>query len=65
MERGDYNRKVMEMRGLAKFMDYTSVMIENYKKAAATKVAEVKNETVELIDRVVKRHNFLKLPLLS
>lgn len=65
MERGDYNRKVMEMRGLAKFIDYTSVMIENYKKAAVTKVAEVKNEIVELIDRVVKRHNFLKLPLVS
>ncbi len=64
-ERGDYNRKVMEMRGLAKFIDYTSVMIENYKKAAVTKVAEVKNEIVELIDRVVKRHNFLKLPLVS
>ena len=46
-------------------VDYTSVMIENYKKAAVTKVAEVKNEIVELIDRVVKRHNFLKLPLVS
>lgn len=34
-ERGDYNRKVMELRGLAKFIDYTSVMIENYKKVAA------------------------------
>ncbi len=61
----EYAAKVMEMRGLAKFIDYTSVMIENYKKAATTKVAEVKNEIVELIDRVVKRHNFLKLPLVS
>ena len=50
----------MEMRGLAKFIGYTSVMIENYKKAAVTKVAEVKNEIVELIDRVVKRHNFIR-----
>lgn len=64
-ERGDYNRKVMELRGLAKFIDYTSVMIENYKKVAAKKVVEVKNEIVELIDKVVKRHNFLKLPLVS
>lgn len=64
-ERGDYNRKVMELRGISKFINITTAAVENYRKAAVQKVAEVKNEIVELIDAVVKRHKFLQLPLVS
>ncbi len=64
-ERGNYNRKVMELRGLSRFIDITTVVVENYKKAVVQKAAAVKNEIVDLIDKVVKRHNFLQLPLVS
>ena len=61
-ERGDYNRKVMEIRGLIDFIAKTSASIE----AFATKSARlIKNEVSDLIDAVVKRHGRLQLPIMS
>jgi len=61
-ERGDYNRKVMEIRGLIDFIAKTSASIE----AFATKSARLlKNEVTDLIDAVVKRHGRLQLPIMS
>ena len=64
-ERGDYNRKVLELRGLAKYINFTSATINALKDTAKRKAATVKNEITELVDKVVKRHGRLQLPLIS
>lgn len=51
-ERGDYNRKVMEIRGLVDFIAKTSASIEAFKSKARL----LKNELSDLINAVVKRH---------
>lgn len=58
-ERGDYNRKVLEIRGLVSFIEQTSASIEAFKK----KAADVTNEVVDIIKAVVKRHGRLQLPV--
>ena len=60
-ERGDYNRKVMEIRGLIDFIAKTSASIENFK----AKIKDTSNEVIELIESVCKRHKILQLPIIS
>ncbi|SES08446.1 MobA/MobL family protein [Lachnobacterium bovis] len=60
-ERGDYNRKVMEIRGLIDFITRTSASIENFK----AKIKDTSNEVIELIESVCKRHKILQLPIIS
>ncbi len=64
-ERGDYNRKVMELRGLAKYISITSAVIEQFADSAKKKAVTVKNEIANLIKAVTKRHGILQLPILS
>lgn len=61
-ERGDYNRKVMEIRGLNDFVAKTSASIEAF---VSDKTKLIKNEVSDLIDAVVKRHGRLQLPIMS
>ncbi len=58
-ERGDYNRKVIEMRGLLDFINTTSATIEAFKQ----KAVNVSNEVINMIKDVVKRHGRLQLPV--
>ncbi|MBP3818774.1 MAG: MobA/MobL family protein [Butyrivibrio sp.] len=60
-ERGDYNRKVMEIRGLVDFIAKTSASIEAFKSKARL----LKNELSDLINAVVKRHGRLQLPVMK
>ena len=60
-ERGDYNRKVMEIRGLVDFIVKTSASIEAFK----SKPRQLKNELSDLINAVVKRHGRLQLPVMK
>ena len=60
-ERGDYNRKVMEIRGLVDFIAKTSASIEAFKSKARL----IKNDVSELISAVVKRHGRLQLPIMK
>lgn len=60
-ERGDYNRKVMEIRGLVDFIAKTSASIEAFKSKARL----LKNELSDLISAVVKRHGRLQLPIMK
>ena len=60
-ERGNINRKVMELRGLIDSVAVISASIENFK----AKASEFKNEIVDLIEAVAKRHNILQLPIIS
>ena len=60
-ERGDYNRKVMEIRGLVDFIVKTSASIEAFKSKARL----LKNELSDLINAVVKRHGRLQLPVMK
>ncbi len=64
-ERGDYNRKVMELRGVAKYINVMSATINSIKDTAKRQAATVKNEITELIDKVVKRHGRMQLPIIS
>ena len=64
-ERGDYNRKVMELRGLAKYISITSAVIEQFADSVKKKAVTVKNEIADLIKAVTKRHGILQLPILS
>ena len=50
-DRGDYNRKVMELRGLAKYINFTSATITAIKDTAKRQVATVKNEITELVEK--------------
>lgn len=61
-ERGDYNRKVMEIRGLIDFIAKTSASIEAF---VNDKARLLKNEVSDLIDAVVKRHGRLQLPVMK
>ena len=61
-ERGDYNRKVMEIRGLIDFIAKTSVSIEKF---VNDKARVLKNEVTDLIGAVAKRHGILQLPILK
>ncbi|MBR5637931.1 MAG: hypothetical protein IKW81_13485, partial [Pseudobutyrivibrio sp.] len=60
-ERGNFNRKVMELRGLIKSVAELSTSIENFKAG----VTHIKNEISDLIDAVAKRHKILQLPIIS
>ena len=64
-ERGDYNRKVMELRGLSKYINVMTATINSIKDTAKRQATTVKNEITELIDKVVRRHGRLQLPILS
>ena len=61
-ERGDYNRKVLEIRGLIEFIAKTSASIEAF---VADKSRLIKNDVSELIAAVVKRHGRLQLPIMK
>lgn len=61
-ERGDYNRKVWEIRGLIDFIAKTSASIESF---VSTNARLIKNELSDLISAVVKRHGRLQLPIVS
>lgn len=60
-ERGDYNRKVIEIRGLIDFIAKTSASIEAFKSKARL----LKNELSDLINAVVKRHGRLQLSIVK
>ena len=60
-ERGDYNHKVMEIRGIIDFIAKTSASIENFK----ARIKDTSNEVIELIESVCKRHKILQLPIIS
>lgn len=55
----------MELRGLAKYINFTSATINAIKDTAKRQVVKVKNEITDLVDKVVKRHGRLQLPLVS
>lgn len=59
-ERGDYNRKVLEIRGLIDFIAKTSASIEAY---VGDKARIIKNDVSDLISAVMKRYGRLKLPV--
>lgn len=61
-ERGDYNRKVLEIRGLIDYIAKTSASIERF---VSTNARLIKNELSDLISAVVKRHGRLQLPIVS
>ena len=61
-ERGDYNRKVMEIRGLIDFIAKTSASIKSF---VSDKARLIKNDVSDLIKAVVKRHGRLQLPIMK
>ena len=61
-ERGDYNRRVLEIRGLIDFIAKTSASIEAF---VNDKARLIKNDVSELISAVVKRHGRLQLPIMK
>ena len=61
-ERGDYNRRVLEIRGLIDFIAKTSASIESF---VSKNARLIKNDVSELINAVVKRHGRLQLPIMK
>ena len=61
-ERGDYNRKVLEIRGLIDFIAKTSASIESF---VSKNARLIKNDVSELINAVIKRHGRLQLPIMK
>ena len=61
-ERGDYNRRVLEIRGLIDFIAKTSASIEAF---VSKNARLIKNDVSELINAVVKRHGRLQLPIMK
>ena len=64
-ERGDYNRRVLEIRWLVDYINKTSATIEQLASAVKEKATVAKNEITNLIDAVVNRHGRLQLPIIS
>ena len=60
-ERGDYNRRIMDIRGAIDFIKRTSASIEAFKERAGTVI----NEVTDIIKSVAKRHGILQLPIVS
>lgn len=61
-ERGDYNRRELEIRGLIDFIAKTSASIEAF---VSKNARLIKNDVLELINAVVKRHGRLQLPIMK
>ncbi|SFL41303.1 hypothetical protein SAMN05216390_1264 [Lachnospiraceae bacterium KH1T2] len=60
-ERGDYNRRIMDIRGAIDFIKRTSASIEAFKERAGTVI----NEVTDIIKSVAKRHGILQLSIVS